>query len=132
LGSTTGDTFINSHGAASIHLRNNNADLMTIDNAGTVTVAKGVNGNGGGFKHIRFPVSLPAGQDAFFQLNWPLPFADANYTVAATIEDLNPNLGTPLQLVSTFRKTASGLQVFISNTSSFDKNGNINVIAIHD
>jgi hypothetical protein len=139
LGGPNGDTFLNSHGAASIHFRNNNNEVMTIDNSGNVsvtsgvvTVAKGMNGNGGGFKHMRVPVSLSAGKDALFQLNWPSPFADTNYTVAATIEDLNPNLGTPLQLVSTLRKTASGIQVFISNTSSFDKNGSINVIAIHD
>jgi hypothetical protein len=44
-GGATGDTYINSSGAASIHFRNSNAELATIDNSGNVNV---IGQNGGG------------------------------------------------------------------------------------
>jgi hypothetical protein len=52
LADTTGDTYVNSTGSASIHFRNNNkgsnsnGDLATIDNSGNMTVAGAVHGSG--------------------------------------------------------------------------------------
>ncbi len=127
-------TFINRPTGGTISFREGNAgpDQMTIASGGSVSIGAGVSNNGGGFKHGRFGFALQPGQDAFFQFNWSSAFPDTNYTVSATVEDLNPNLGTPLQLVSTFRKTAGGIQVFVLNTSAFAKSGNINLIAVHD
>ncbi len=45
LGGSAGDTFINSHGTATIHFRSNNNELATIDNSGNVAV---IGQNGGG------------------------------------------------------------------------------------
>jgi hypothetical protein len=45
IGGAVGDTYINSSGTASIHFRNTNAELATIDNSGNVNV---IGQNGGG------------------------------------------------------------------------------------
>jgi hypothetical protein len=91
----------------------------------------GVSSNGGGLKHLRVPVSVPFG-GGFFQIDWPSPFPDANYTVVGSVEDLQINFGIQLQFVNLSLKTASSVNVFISNANETSKNAVINLVAMHD
>ena len=78
-----------------------------------------------------FCVSVPFG-GGFFQIDWPSPFPDANYTVVGSVEDLQINFGIQLQFVNLSLKTASSVNVFISNANETSKNAVINLIAMHD
>jgi len=57
-GGATGDTYINSSGTASIHFRNTNAELATIDNSGNVNV---IGQNGGGSLKVAGTLTVGAG-----------------------------------------------------------------------
>ena len=158
-GQTNGGTFINSSGTGEIHFRHNNveADQMTIrttgdvgigtgspaaklDVAGNLRVGTGIVNNGGGFKHLRAgPFILAAGVvAAAFEVNWPTPFADANYTVTATIQDprfFDPPTFVPLgtQISSIFNVTPFGFKAVVERRFGVAAvTFFINVIAIHD
>ncbi len=104
---------------------------------GNVTVTDGlllgggVSSNGGGLKHLRTLVSVDSG-GGFFQINWPSPFPDANYTVVGSVEDLQINVGIQLQFVNLSLKNASSVSVFIANANETSKNAVIDLVAMHD
>jgi hypothetical protein len=61
-------------------------------------------------------------------MTWSTPFADANYTVGATVESAD-------QLtISATSRTTTGVSFLLCNNNPFalSENGFIHVIAIHD
>jgi hypothetical protein len=104
---------------------------------GNVTVTSslllggGVTSNGGGLKHLRVPVSVPF-CGGFFQIDWPSPFPDENYTVVGSVEDLQINVGIQLQFANLSLKKASSVNVFIANANETSKNAVIDLVAMHD
>ena len=65
-------------------------------------------------------------------MSWPTPFADANYTISATVVGQDPY---PTQLtVSVTAKTAAGVSILLCNNNIYyvASNGFIDLIAIHD
>ena len=111
-----------------------------LDVAGNLRVGTGIVNNGGGFKHLRAgPFILAAGVvAAAFEVNWPTPFADANYTVTATIQDprfFDPPTFVPLgtQISSIFNVTPFGFKAVVERRFGVAAvTFFINVIAIHD
>jgi hypothetical protein len=98
---------------------------------GSLLLGGGVSSNGGGLKHLRVPISVPFG-GGFFQIDWPSPFPDANYTVVGSVEDPQINVGIQLQFVNLFLKKASSVNVFIANANETSKNAVIDLVAMHD
>lgn len=106
---------------------------FSVANSGEVTVgAGGVNGNGAGFKHGRVTTgSITAGASANVTLTWTSAFADANYTVSASVEDSTAATAS-LSVVHVESKIAASVTVRVLNSAAGDLTGTLNVIAIHD
>jgi len=98
----------------------------------TLTVTTGVTPDGGGLKHGRVTTgSIGAGVSAVVTLTWTTAFADANYTVNASV--LNSTAATAsLKIVHIETQTAAAVTVRVENTSAGALTGTLHVIAIHD
>jgi hypothetical protein len=99
------------------------------------TVNTGIS-QGSGLKHQRFGVSCTTGAADGSICNttytWTNPFADANYTVACSIDSAGVSLGTPVVLGVT-ATTASQIQVTIASASAVAAQApGIGCIAMHD
>jgi len=104
-----------------------------LDVAGNIAIGTGVNSNSGGFKHARFERTVLGSTGfGFFQLNWPSPFPDTNYTVTATVEDLDANIGIQLEVHPISSKTPSSVNIFMRNFNTVDKRVVIHLIGVHD
>jgi hypothetical protein len=98
---------------------------------GNVRFDTGINNSGQGFKHLRIPVHMEPYSGSYAQYFWGIPFADANYTVSATIEDVNQGLcGATLDHIG--HKTAGAVYVSVSNNFQLSCDIFIHLIGIHD
>jgi hypothetical protein len=74
---------------------------------------------------------IGAGSTALVTLTWGTSFADANYTVSASVEDSTAT-SLSLSVVHVETKTASAVTVRVINNAVGSLTGTLNVIAIHD
>jgi hypothetical protein len=112
---------------------NNGADQMAIAPGGDVVIGVGIGNDGGGFKHVRYGASIPPNNWANFVLNWPTPFADANYTVTATVEDDTNQTSWVATVVGTLNRLPGSITVnVLNNDPVYIHNLTIHAIAVHD
>jgi len=97
-----------------------------------LTVSQGVTPNSGGIKHSRITTgSVVGGGSALITVTWPTPFADASYTVVATVVD--PTASTSaLSVVHIESQVAGSVTVRVQNTAVGSLTGTLNLIALHD
>lgn len=76
--------------------------------------------------------SLASGVYTSIEIVWPSAFADANYTVNATIEEPSPVTDSGLEVSRITAVTASGLAVAIINHSPGARSGIVHATAFHD
>ncbi|HXI88842.1 MAG TPA: hypothetical protein VNO24_02395 [Blastocatellia bacterium] len=111
-------------------------DQMTINPSGKVSINGGITNNGGGFKHTRIgPSVFPAGLLEVVLASWAIPFADANYTVSATVEDITAGITNIVQgcrVINVFNKTAQTVSITVLNDYLSQHTCTVHVIAIHD
>ncbi len=109
--------------------------LLTKDSAITavnLNVTTGVAPNSGGIKHGRVTTgSIGAGVSALVALTWGTAFADANYTVTASVLDATAAIAS-LQVVHVETILAASVAVRVQNTSAGALTGTLQVIALHD
>jgi hypothetical protein len=74
--------------------------------------------------------SIAAGAYGVVLGTWNPPFADAKYTMTATVED--PTAGASLSVQHTYSHTAAGFQVRVLNSGGGPLTGVLHVIAVHD
>jgi len=142
LGNGT-DTVVNRPTGGNIFFRENNTTEMSIAPGGAVTmnngaainngviVNSGVNNNGSGIKHARVVFgSVGANGGNGTGLFWATPFADANYTVTATVEQTDGSFA-PLA-VTLSNRAANFVQVDVKNNDSVNHSCVVHVIAMHD
>jgi hypothetical protein len=110
-----------------------NIDLrLTPAGAGAVRVAGGVAADGGGLKHKRVSTgAIGGGANALVTVTWDNAFADANYTVAASVVDATTGTAS-LSVVHVESVTASTVSVRVYNAGGVAITGALHVIAIHD
>jgi len=116
IGGPSGGTYINSNGTGTIHFRNNNTELATIDNKGNLTV---IGQNGGGSLTVDGTLGVNGGMSVFGP-----QFAFDGETVDATNNSQALNVlqgGTGNGMVgATQGSSASGVYGTNSNTTSFN------------
>lgn len=104
----------------------------TADPAGKLRVGTGVINDGGGLKHARVSTgSINATSSAVVTNSWTTAFADANYTLTASVQDSTAAL-LSLRMVHIEALTATGVAVRIENSSVGALTGTLHLIAIHD
>lgn len=106
--------------------------LGIVASTGKVTVSKGITPDGGGLKHSRVTTgSVSAGSTALVTITWSTAFADANYTVAASVVEATTS-SLSLSVVHVESVTASAVTVRVLNNAVGSLTGTVNVIAMHD
>jgi hypothetical protein len=114
-----------------INLKVAGTSKFKVSNAGVMTVGGGV-AQGGGIKHIRQTTgSIATASSALITITWATTFADANYTVVATVLDAT-TASASLEVVHIETQSASAITVRVKNTAAGSLTGTLNVIAIHD
>lgn len=104
----------------------------TSANLKNLTVTTGINNNASGLKHARVSTgAIGAISSALVTCTWPSTFANANYTVVASVEDSTAAL-LSLRVVHLESKTASAVVVRVENTSGGSLTGTLHLIAMHD
>lgn len=84
------------------------------------------------FKHKRVTTgSIGAGSTALVTVTWTTPFADANYTVSASVVD-STTTSLSLSVVHVESVTANDVTVRILNNAVGSLTGTLHVIAVHD
>lgn len=97
-----------------------------------LTVTTGVTADSGGIKHKRITTgSITAGTSALVTVSWGAAFANANYTVVASVIDSTAATAS-LSVVHIETVSASQVQVRVQNTAVGDLTGTLQVIAFHD
>lgn len=97
----------------------------------SLTITSGVASNGG-IKHSRITTgSVGAGATALVTLTWGTAFADANYTVTASLIDSTAAVAS-LHITHIESVSASQVKIRVENTSAGALTGTLNVIALHD
>jgi hypothetical protein len=131
------DTVVNRPTGGSIFFRENNVTQMSIAPGGPVTINNGVvvnssvNSNGSGIKHARAVFgSVTANGGNGFAFFWPTPFADANYTVTATVEETDGAFFPLLVFLS--NRLANSIFVNVKNNDSVNHSCVVHIIAMHD
>lgn len=95
-------------------------------------IGGGVAANGSGLKHARLTTgSILAGTDALVTHTWATTFADANYTVSASVVDAT-TAAASLRVVHIETISATQVAVRVENTSAGNLTGTLHLIAIHD
>ena len=98
----------------------------------TLNVTTSVSADSGGIKHSRVTTgSIGAGATALVTVTWGTAFADASYTVVASVLDSTAALAS-LSVVHIESQSASQVKVRVSNASAGNLTGTLNVIALHD
>lgn len=101
-------------------------------NASGIKVFTGVNNNGSGFKHARVTTgSVAAGSTALVTVTWSTAFADANYTVQASVLD-STTTSLSLSVVHIESVVAGSITVRVLNNSVGSLTGTIHCVAVHD
>jgi hypothetical protein len=92
----------------------------------------GVAGDGGGFKHKRLTTgSINATTDVDVTVTWGTTFADANYTVTASVVDATA-ANASLKIVHITSVSAANCVIRVRNDSAGALTGTLHVHAIHD
>lgn len=100
--------------------------------AGGLLLDTGVSNNGSGFKHSRVTTgSVNAGATALVTVTWTTAFADANYTVEASVLDSTTS-SLSLSVVHIESVSASAVTVRVLNNAIGPLTGTLHVVAIHD
>lgn len=113
------------------------ATALTVNGSFSVTGettigAGGVNADGGGFKHARVTTgSVSAGSTALVTITWGTAFADANYTVSASVVDSTTS-SLSLSVVHVESISASAVTVRVLNNAIGALTGVVHCIAIKD
>lgn len=109
----------------------NTVTATTLRSNTTLVVGGGVTPSGSGLKHVRTNLTVGATTSALVTVTWPAPFADANYTVTASVVD---STASTVSLSVTHIETiaAGSVVVRVANTSAGSLNGVLHVIAMHD
>jgi hypothetical protein len=95
-------------------------------------VTTGVSNDGSGFKHSRVTTgSVAAGSTVLVTVTWSTAFADANYTVMASVLD-STTTSLSLSVVHVESITASAVTVRVLNNALGALTGTLHVIAVHD
>jgi hypothetical protein len=99
---------------------------------GKVKIGSGVSADAGGFKHSRVTTgSVAGGSTALVTVTWGTAFADANYSVTASVLDAT-STSLSLSVVHVESITASAVTVRVINNSVGALTGTVHVIAVHD
>jgi hypothetical protein len=99
---------------------------------GNLNINSGVAADGGGLKHARVTTGrISAGSTALVTITWTTAFADANYSVSASVVDATTS-SLSLSVVHVESVTASAVTVRVLNNAVGSLTGTVNVIAIHD
>lgn len=105
---------------------------ITPKGAGKINLLIGVDNDASGFKHARVTTgSVAAGTTALVTITWTTPFADANYTVNASVVEATTS-SLSLSVVHVESITASAVTVRVLNNSVGSLTGTVHVLAIHD
>ena len=97
-----------------------------------LTVSTGVTADSGGIKHTRISTgSIGSGASVLVTVNWTTAFADAAYTVVASVLDSTAATAS-LSGVHLETQTAGGVKVRVANGSAGSLTGTLQVIALHD
>jgi hypothetical protein len=95
-------------------------------------IATGLNNNGSGVKHARVTTgSIGAGSTALVTVTWSSAFADANYSVAASVVESTTS-SLSLSIVHIESVTASAVTVRVLNNAVGSLTGTLHVVACHD
>ena len=76
--------------------------------------------------------SITASSAANITVTWDTPFADANYTVVATLDETTETNYSEFYVERLINKTKDDIDVRVQNKSVSAKTATINIIAIHD
>ncbi len=138
---TLKETVINRPSGGQISFREGNGpDQMRIAPGGNVSIGgnvaigKGVNNNGGGFKHMRASQNLGPGQTRSAIFNWPTPFSDINYTLIATVEQTATGGAVPTgcKVVHVVLQTDRSVSVKVTNDDTVSRTCILHLAGIHD
>ena len=92
----------------------------------------GIGNNTAGFKHSRVTTgSVTSGATALVTITWATAFADANYTVSASVIEATTS-SLSMSVVHVESITASSVTVRVLNNAAGALTGTLNVIAVHD
>ena len=98
----------------------------------TLTVNTSVTPDGGGFKHKRVSTGSVSGtSSALVTVTWTTAFADANYTVVASVLDSTASTSA-LSVTHIEAQVAASVKIRVANTSGGALTGTLEVIAVHD
>ncbi len=99
---------------------------------GLTRLDAGVFNDGGGLKHARVTTgAIGAGSTVLVTITWTTAFADANYTVNASVLEATGS-ALSLSIVHIESQTASAVTVRVLNNAAGSLTGTVHVIAIHD
>jgi hypothetical protein len=128
------DTDINRPSGGYIRFRENNgastgfSDQLTIAPGGDVIIGTGLGNDGGGFKHARLLIKVPANGYAQAYVYWTTPFIDDNYTVTTSL--YNPYVADILTW--TLEILPGYVRVELENLDGSDATVVVHAIAVHD
>ena len=107
-------------------------ESLRLTSGGKVKVGKGISADGGGIKHARVTTGSVASSAApLITITWTTPFADANYTVVASVLDSSAT-SLALRVAHVETITAEAVTVRLKNDGAGALTGTVHVIAIHD
>lgn len=97
-----------------------------------LTAGVTVTSDAGGLKHKRVTTgSIGPGSSLVVTVTWGTTFADANYTVSASVLDTT-TAAAALRVVHIESVSAAAVTVRVENTAAGAHTGTVNVIAMHD
>lgn len=100
--------------------------------SGDIFADGGMAANSSGFKHARVTTgSIDAASSALVTVTWGTTFADANYSVSASVVD-STTASLALSVVHIESISASAVTVRVENSSAGALTGTLHVIAVHD
>jgi hypothetical protein len=130
-----GDTssyFSRPSGGSIIFREANGSDQVSIMSGGRLSPNVGIFTNASGFKHARISTgSIGAGSTAPITNTWVTAFADANYTVSASVVDSTAS-SLSLSVVHIDSVTTTNVVVRVLNNAVGSLTGVLHLIAIHD
>lgn len=118
---------------ANVNAANRDLSLSNLFAMGSVGIGKGVSADGGGVKHARTTTgSVGIGSTVLVTVTWTTAFADANYTVQASVVD-STTTSLSLSVVHVESVSASAVTVRVLNNSATTAiTGTLHVLAVHD
>ena len=132
VGAATSDTSFRYDNADLIFSASGTTESLRLTSTGKTKVGSGVSADGGGMKHARVTTGSVASSAApLITITWTTPFADANYTVVASVLDSSAT-SLALRVAHVETITAEAVTVRLKNDGAGALTGTVHVIAIHD